>query len=570
MRRSRQIAAVGVSVASACIIALSLPSYFVYLATTAVIIALLVRSVGVVTGQAGMISLCQMAFCAIGAWVAGWLNVNLPSTPFLVQLVLGCCASLCAGLLIGLPALRLRGINLAAVTLAFAVALDAVLTTVGFPGNDAVVVFKRPVWLMNDSAFLVFCIVLAAGALFVLAAIRQTRMGASWSAVKFSERALASLGVSVATAKLTAFSTSAAVAGLAGGLLITQLGTVTARNFDPTVSLVVFALGVFTGAQFVEGAAIAGLLTVAVPELLRRFGLPLDLDALIFAVGAIDALRRGAGLAEGLRAKLALRLPAASRPNDVRTEFTLTAPDLGRVVPLVREPVLKIDKLTVGYGEMIALDEVSLQLEDRTITALVGPNGAGKSTLVDAITGFVSQRGGRISFGGSMVNGLPAHRRARAGIRRTFQQGRAIPDLTVGEFIRLAGRPGLSASEVDEILKFFGCPAPTTVVANIEVGLRRVVEIAAAVAARPRLLLLDEPGAGLSSGQSRQLGGRIAMIPQRFGCAIMLIEHDMELVRSCCSTVMVLDFGRIIARGSPGDVFGRPEVAAAYLGTVEP
>ena len=202
-------------------------------------------------------------------------------------------------------------------------------------------------------------------------------MGASWSAVKFSERALASLGVSVATAKLTAFSTSAAVAGLAGGLLIAQLGTVTARNFDPTVSLVVFALGVFTGAQFVEGAAIAGLLTVAVPELLRRFGLPLDLDALIFAVGAIDALRRGAGLAEGLRAKLALRLPAASRPNDVRTEFTLTAPDLGRVVPLAREPVLKIDKLTVGYGEMIALDEVSLQLEDRTITALVGPNGAG-------------------------------------------------------------------------------------------------------------------------------------------------------------------------------------------------
>ena len=570
MRRSRQIAAVGVSVASACIIALSLPSYFVYLATTAVIIALLVRSVGVVTGQAGMISLCQMAFCAVGAWVAGWLNVNLPSTPFLVQLVLGCCASLCAGLLIGLPALRLRGINLAAVTLAFAVALDAVLTTVGFPGNDAVVVFKRPVWLMNDSAFLVFCIVLAAGALFVLAAIRQTRMGASWSAVKFSERALASLGVSVATAKLTAFSTSAAVAGLAGGLLIAQLGTVTARNFDPTVSLVVFALGVFTGAQFVEGAAIAGLLTVAVPELLRRFGLPLDLDALIFAVGAIDALRRGAGLAEGLRAKLALRLPAASRPHDVRTEFTLTAPDLGRVVPLAREPVLKIDKLTVGYGEMIALDEVSLQLEDRTITALVGPNGAGKSTLVDAITGFVSQRGGRISFGGSMVNGLPAHRRARAGIRRTFQQGRAIPELTVGEFIRLAGRPGLSASEVDEILKFFGCPARTTVVANIEVGLRRVVEIAAAVAARPRLLLLDEPGAGLSSGQSRQLGGRIAMIPQRFGCAIMLIEHDMELVRSCCSTVMVLDFGRIIASGSPGDVFGRPEVAAAYLGTAEP
>jgi branched-chain amino acid transport system permease protein len=83
-------------------------------------------------------------------------------------------------------------------------------------------------------------------------------------------------------------------------------------------------------------------------------------------------------------------------------------------------------------------------------------------------------------------------------------------------------------------------------------------------------LLLDEPGAGLSSGQSRQLGGRIAVIPQRFGCAIMLIEHDMELVRSCCSTVMVLDFGRIIASGSPGDVFGRPEVAAAYLGTAEP
>jgi branched-chain amino acid transport system permease protein len=570
MRRSRQLLVAGASVAATCLIALTVPSYFVYLATTAVILTLLARSVGTVTGQAGMISLCQMAFCAIGAWVTDWLNVNLPGAPFLIQLAAGSFASLGCGLLIGLPALRLRGINLAAVTLAFAVALDAVLTTVGFPGNESVVIFQRPIWLTEDSTFLVFCIVVAAAVLLALGMMRQTRLGASWSAVKFSERACASLGISVAAAKLAAFSASAAIAGLAGGLLIAQLGTVTARNFDPLSSLVIFALGVFTGAQFVEGAILAGALTVAIPELLRRFGLPLDLDALIFAVGAIDALRRGAGIAEGLRAKLTSQSSTISSTATAEREITLTAPELGRVVPLVREPVLEIDCLTVRYGEIVALDKLSVRIEERSVTALVGPNGAGKSTLVDTVSGFIQPREGRIWFAGAMLNGLPAHRRARAGIRRTFQQGRAIPELTVGEFIRLAGGRGLTDTHVHEIIEFFDCPAQTTKIAGIEVGLRRVVEVAGAVAARPRLLLLDEPAAGLSSGQSRQLGERIAAIPRRFGCAIVLIEHDMELVRAACDSVTVLDFGRIIASGSPGDVLGRPEVAAAYLGGLEP
>jgi branched-chain amino acid transport system permease protein len=572
MPPGRQLLVAGVGVTGACASALIIPNYFVYLATTAVVLTLLARSVGTVTGQAGMISLCQMTFCAIGAWVTDWLNLNLPVIPFIIQLASGSLVALGCGFLIGLPALRLRGINLAAVTLAFAVSLDAVLTTVGFPSNETVVIFQRPIWLVDDSKFLVFCVALAGAVLLALGVIRKTKLGASWAAVKFSERACASLGISVAAAKLAAFSVSAAIAGLAGGLLIAQLGTVTARNFDPLSSLVVFALGVFTGAQFVEGAILAGALTVAVPEVLRRLGLPLDLDALIFAVGAIDALRRGAGLAEGLRAKLTSKSSKIGSIAAAKREITLTAPEVGRVVPLVREPVLEIVDLTVRYGEIVALEKLNLRIEDDSITALVGPNGAGKSTLVDAVSGFIQPSEGRIRSAGTMLNDWPAHRRARAGIRRTFQQGRAMPELTVGAFIRLAGRHGLGLTDtyVNEIVEFFDCPDPSTIIADVEVGLRRVVEVAAAVAARPRLVLLDEPAAGLSSGQSRQLGDRIAAIPQRFGCAIVLIEHDMELVRSACDTVVVLDFGRMIACGSPSEVLGRPEVAAAYLGVAEP
>jgi len=203
------------------------------------------------------------------------------------------------------------------------------------------------------------------------------------------------------------------------------------------------------------------------------------------------------------------------------------------------------------------------------VVALIGPNGAGKSTLVDAVTGFIAKYEGTvICRQRPMTSAIPAHRRARRGIRRTFQQGRAIPELTIEQYVRLSADRRVPVAELRNILSFLRCPGEKTVISTIDVGLRRLVEIAAAIAARPHLLLLDEPAAGLSHTESAVLAERISAIPKHFNCSVLLIEHDMELVQAACSAVVVLDFGRVIAQGSAADILRQPEVVAAYIGTV--
>lgn len=552
----------------ACVGALQLPAYFAFLATSAVIAALVVQSLGVLVGYAGLISLSQMAFCAIGAWVAFWFNLNWPEVPYLCQLALGMMAAVAISLVIGLPALRLRGINLAAVSLAFAFATNVVLNVVGFPGEAEVQTFQRPDWLSDDHYLLVLSIVAFALTSLGIWLLRQHRIGAAWSAVRFSEKATAALGVSVARAKLSAFAVSAGIAGLAGGILVTQLGTLSATNFMPLSSVVIFALTVALGGEFIEGALMAGLLSVAVPEVLRRVGLPVDLDSLMFGIGAVDGLRRGKSAGAALRGLFSRR----SVPR---------APDKGAdvgipVIPSSRQKsraqlnaltVLEIEGLTVRFGEVVALENVSFNIPEKGVIALIGPNGAGKSTLVDVVTGFITKHQGTVICRGVAIKSIPAHRRARLGIRRTFQQGRAIPELTIEQYVRLSAGRHVPTDELRDILGFFRCPSETTLIAVVDVGQRRLIEIAAAIAARPGVLLLDEPAAGLSHTESELLAERISAIPERFNCSVLLIEHDMDMVQAACDAVVVLDFGRIIAQGSITDILRQPEVVAAYIGT---
>jgi branched-chain amino acid transport system permease protein len=552
-----------VALVLACVVALRLPPYFAFLATSAAITALIVQSLGILVGYAGLISLSQMAFCAVGAWVAFWFNIKFPATPYLVQLACGVIASVAMSLVIGLPALRLRGINLAAVSLAFALATNVVLNVDGFPGEAEVITFQRPDWLADDHYLLIFALVAFALTSFGIWWIRKRRVGAAWSAVRFSEKATAALGVSVAGAKLSAFAVSAGIAGLAGGLLVTQLGTLSGTNFMPLSSVVIFALTVALGGEFIEGAVMAGLLSVAVPELLRRFGLPVDLDSLLFGIGAIDGLRRGKSAGAAFRGLF------TAKPSATPVKLDDAAAQPSRQVDRTRSgaaTMLDIDGLTVRFGEVVALDGVSFKVGEGSVTALIGPNGAGKSTLVDAVTGFIRGQKGAVRCRGATIDGVAAFRRAKLGIRRTFQQGRAIPELTIEQYARLSAGRRVATAELRDILSFFRCPDETTRIAAIDVGLRRLVEIAAAVAARPRILLLDEPAAGLSRVEAGLLAQRISEIPARFGCSVLLIEHDMDLVQAACDGVVVLDFGRIIAEGEAAAILRRPEVVAAYLG----
>ncbi|MDF5758874.1 ATP-binding cassette domain-containing protein [Spongiactinospora sp. TRM90649] len=556
-------AAVGLAVL-AYGLAAGLPAYWVFLAMSAVISGVLLQSLGVVAGQAGMVSLCQMAFAAIGAWTTAQLNVWGVPGGLYVWLPLAGLAAVPFGLLIGLPALRLRGVHLAIITLGFAATVDIVMAANSFPGVSQGIVVGRPAGLGSDRQFFLFCCGVFALVGVALALVRRTRLGASWRALRESERATAAAGTSVPGAKLSAFAVSAFIAGTSGALLAGQLAMVVSRNFDPGQSLVAYAVAIMAGAHHAEGALIGGALGVLVAELLRRLGVPQQWANVVFAVGAVQAMTQGSGMSDGLRAVLRRRRRTRSGPGSP----AVTPP--AALEPAVPPPggpdALRISGVSVRYGRVVAVDDVTLTVPAGAVHGLVGPNGAGKSSLVDAISGFVPAGGGTVEVGGVNVAGLAVHRRSRAGLRRTFQQDRVPVGLTVREYLRFAARRPLGDAELAEGLAGLVAVAPGDPIAALDVGTRRLLEVAGTLLARPAVAVLDEPAAGLGHSESERLGAWLREVPTRYGAAVLLIEHDLDLVRTACSGVTVLDFGEVIAEGPPAEVFAEPRVLRAYLG----
>lgn len=540
-----------------------LPGYWTYLATSILISAVALKSIGLVAGRTGMIALCQMSFAGVGAWTVGFLNVGGAPGGLPVWIVIGGLAAVPFGVAIGLPALRLRGINLAIVTLGFATAFDAILASITFPGQTKFIAVPRPAIFDSDGGYFIFVLLFYVVIAVAMEFLIRTRLGAIWLAVRHSERAAAAHGISIPRAKLSAFAISAFVAGISGGLLAGYLGTLVADTFNMMQSLVLFAVATMTGAQFAEGALIGGVFAVAFPEILRRLNLGQDIGNVLFAIGATQALSAGESMSEALRRTFRSRRKA--KPTTLHPDARIAPPPS---VPLRQGTALATNGLTVRYGTVVALHSVDLAVPEGAVVGLIGPNGAGKSTLIDAVAGFLHSYSGSVTLGGKAVDDDAAHVRARHGIRRTWQTTRIAPELTVGEYLRLAGGE-VPEGQLEAILNWMDCPHPDTLVASVDAGTRRLLDVAGVVAARPKVVLLDEPAAGQSYDETIRLGRHIAEIPKLFGCAVLLVEHDMDLVRSACSEITVLDFGRVIAAGPPAVVLEDPRVRKAYLGIEE-
>ena len=258
------------------LVLLLLPKYWVFLITAVFIVGIALQSLGLVTGRTGMISLCQMSFAGVGAWVTGWLNVVNAPGGLVVWMLIGGLAAVPVGVAIGLPALRLRGINLAIVTLGFAAAFDTVLATITFPGQTTFTQVARPGLFDGDRGYFIFVLLVYGIIAVALEFLSRSRLGASWLAVRHSERAAAAHGISIPRAKLSAFAISAFISGISGGLLAGYLGTLVSDNFSMMQSLALFAVATMVGAHFTLGAIIGGMLITLFPELLRRLNLPQD------------------------------------------------------------------------------------------------------------------------------------------------------------------------------------------------------------------------------------------------------------------------------------------------------
>lgn len=546
----------------------SLSGYFVFLAVSAVVAAIAILGLGIVTGSAGMIALCQLTFAAVGAWVVSLLNVLQAPGGFIVWLVLGAVAAGVVGVLVGLPALRLRGVNLAVVTLGFAAAADVTLVQIQFPGSTDGIPVLRPDAFSDDRSYFFFSVLVLVVCGIAVYFLQSGRWGSSWKSVAFSERGTASVGASVRGAKLTAFAVSATLAGISGGLIAGQVGLPFASSFTPIQSLALYVLAVMSGAYLIDMAVFGGILWVAVPELLKRWGIPQDWAFVIFGVLGVQALTSGTNLGQGIRNAWWRRQARKTPP---RPAVPLDADaELGTVEPAdAGDPVLVVEDLGVAFGQVKALDGVSLVVPERSIVGLIGPNGAGKSTFTDAVTGFLPQHTGSVSLDGRALEGLSPAKRARLGLRRTFQQDRVPPTLTIEAYVRFVARRRVALGEIEETLAFFGCPPARTRLQSVDVGTRRLVEVAANVLSRPRVLILDEPAAGLSHEEHVELGERLRRVPARFGMSIVLIEHDLDLVRSVCGSITVLDFGQVLASGPQDRVLADPAVVKAYMGETE-
>ena len=542
----------------------------------------LLMGLGIVTGTAGMIALCQMTFAAVSAWTIEWMEIHVGpnafgQASFFIYMIGGAIVATIIGIIVGLPTLRLRGVNLAVVTLSLAFAFDLTIVYFGFPANKANERITRPFNIGGGSEqkdmlpVTILIVILVAIIAVALVYLQRSRWGSSWKMVAFSERGTASSGTSVQVAKLTAFAVSAFVGGIAGGLYELVYTQARPESFSPYASIVLYVLATLVGSYLIDMAFFGGLLSVVIPFILSRLNLQLFWGDILFGVLGIQGLTTGSNLGEdirrgarkGKRAKQAEEIAAAAAAESHKEIASVPIPQG------TGKPLLVVENLTVQFGAVKANSDVNITVTEGTIFGLIGPNGAGKSTFIDAISGFLPQHTGSVVLDGVKLDKLSPSRIARTGLRRTYQQDRVPSTLTVGAYLKFIARGKASRAEIDEILEFFGCPTYYTPLSVVDVGTRRLIEVAAGVASKPKLLMLDEPAAGLDHEQHIAFGERLRQVPTKYGVTLLIIEHDLDLVRSVTTELTVLNFGEVLASGSQEEVLTNKEVLKAYMGETE-
>ena len=565
-------------------------------------VAIVLMSLVVVTGYAGQVSLAQGAFAGIGALVAAWLYSS-QGWPIEFAALAGLAATIPFGVVIGLAGIRTRGVNLAILTLGFAIAIQPVIFanpdytggSLGFKGDAPTFLGISIDPVDHAERYATFALIVLTTIGFVLANLRRGRAGRRLIAVRTNERAAAALGVSVVGAKLYAFVLGGVIAAVGGILITFRQPVLSFAEFGGLSSLFAMQNAVIGGVGLLGGPLIGSgfqpgtvgqevigvVAGSAAIVLIIIGGLGLLLVLTFAPDGLADLQRRQAAfIIEPIRRRLPRRRPVSELLLADHPDY---GPDGIAPVSRVQPKALVVTDLRVRFGGNVALDALSLEVNPGEVVGLIGPNGAGKTTALEAITGFVTQQQGSVTLDGVSVDGLSREHRARAGLSRSFQSLELFEDLTVLENIQAAcderdlaayvtdlvkpGRGRLTEAARVAIADFSLEPSLDTKVSDLSYAERRMLAVARAVAGGQSVLLLDEPAAGLDDVQTRRLGDTIRSLAADRGIAILLIEHNVDMVLRTCDRVYALEYGILIAHGTPAEIRVDTHVIDAYLGT---
>ena len=568
---------------------------------TGAVIAMAGLSLNLLLGYAGQISLGQYAFVGIGAFTTGLVTgVGDLRLPWLVGLVAAGAVGAGLAFLVGLPALRLRGLYLAVVTISVAYAAAESLFRIEQIGGGSAGKVIPPPYVGSHAISSSRGLLVVATVLLVLlyqldVNLTRSRLGRAFRVIKSDESVAASFGVDVARYKLLAFTISGAIAGVAGCVYGTAFGTVTGSMFSYEQSLQLLVVVVLGGLGSRAGVVAVAFVTTIYPHLLSRFfgdsirGWDLVFNGVLLLVAVAFQPRGMAGALHDSAEHTRMRRGGEPPLPPTRPHL----PDLGRPVGMPEPrraragtPVLEVSGIDVRFGGLQAVDGAGLRVDRGTIVGLMGPNGAGKTTLFNAISGALTPDAGRVLFLGEDVSGLPPHQRAARGMGRTFQLIGLAKDQSVYENLLMAQHLAapygvLSAlttvgsrwwerdirERADKTLEGLGFDRfRDTLVGRLSHGQQRIVEIGCCLVTSPELVMLDEPSAGMSPAAAEDLAATLLDVRDQLGRTVLLIEHNVPLVLGTADELYVMDAGRVIADGEPAEVVTRPEVVTAYLG----
>jgi branched-chain amino acid transport system ATP-binding protein len=528
----------------------------------------------VLLGMSGQISLGHAAFYAIGAYVVAIFTTKLDWTVWAALPLAGLIAGV-AGVLLAIPALRVRGPYLAMVTIAFGFVLEQgsaewETLTGGWNGLLGIPMPSVAGFAFSEREMVFTILALTLLSLLLYARLSASPWGKAMRAVRDAEVASQSIGIDPTLIRAAAFGISAIAAGIAGGMFASITSFISPESFPFLQSILFLLVVMIGGADQLIGPFVGALVVVLLPELLSFLaeyrllfvGLLLLLVLRLAPAGLV-------GLATGLIKQRKVDLKASERA-DV-SDYLSTGSHAASI---------STNDLSVSFGGVHAVRNLSFDGRAGEITSIIGPNGAGKSTVLNLICGFYRPDHGSVMLGKQDITRLPSHAIARAGIARTYQASELFTNMTVLDNILVAMRRGhltpatLFSPERDRdrrelaqsILAFAGYVGALDQLAGALPHVdKRLVEIARALAIKPRVLALDEPAAGLDPIDTARIGELLRKVA-RSGIAVILIEHDMSLVMSTSDRVIVLDAGSKIAEGTPSDVAADARVRKAYLG----